>query len=308
MQRRAITLPSFIERRLEAAVHEFFYQSGKAEIDFCEPKGEPALFAPDSTSWQVFKNPLSLFIGGVAAVILELAEPRVRTGVWNHTSFRTQPLPRLQRTGLAAMVTVYGPRSESEAMIARVTRMHGRISGLTPAGEPYRASDPELLDWVHATAAFGFLEAYSAYVRPVAHAERARFYAEGASAACLYGALGAPATESGINDLFAATHERLEPSPILSEFLDIMQRVPLVLRPFSPAQRWLVKAAVSILPGAVRERLGLGRQWDLTDWQRRIVLAGGDAADRIILRSTPAVQACRRLGLPYDYLYQRRGT
>jgi uncharacterized protein (DUF2236 family) len=44
-----------------------------------------ALVPADSISWRVFKNPLSLVIGGVAAVIMELAEPRVRTGVWEHT-------------------------------------------------------------------------------------------------------------------------------------------------------------------------------------------------------------------------------
>jgi uncharacterized protein (DUF2236 family) len=77
----------------------------------------------ESVSWRVFKNPLSLFIGGVAAVIMELAEPRVRTGVWEHTTFRVDPVRRLRRTGLAAMITVHGARSEAEAMIARVRRI-----------------------------------------------------------------------------------------------------------------------------------------------------------------------------------------
>ena len=72
-------------------------------VDFSAPRGEPALAAPDSVSWQVFKNPVALFIGGVAAVLLELAEPRVRHGVWDHSSFRERPMQRLQRTGLAAM-------------------------------------------------------------------------------------------------------------------------------------------------------------------------------------------------------------
>ena len=66
--------------------------------------------SPDSVSWRVFKNPISLFIGGVAAVIMELAGPRVRTGVWEHTTFRVDPIRRLRRTGLAAMVTIYGAR------------------------------------------------------------------------------------------------------------------------------------------------------------------------------------------------------
>jgi uncharacterized protein (DUF2236 family) len=104
------------------------------QVDFRSPAGEPALAAPDSVSWRVFKNPVSLFVGGVAAVILELAEPRVRTGVWEHSSFRRDPLPRLKRTGLAAMVTVYGPRSAAEPMIAGVRRMHDRVAGNTPAG------------------------------------------------------------------------------------------------------------------------------------------------------------------------------
>jgi len=87
--------------------------------------------SPDIVSWRVFKNPLSLFIGGVAAVILELAEPRVRTGVWEHTTFRTDPIRRLRRTGLAAIVTIYGTRGKAEAMIARIRRMHDRVADLT---------------------------------------------------------------------------------------------------------------------------------------------------------------------------------
>jgi hypothetical protein len=82
-------------------------------------------------SWRVFKNPLSLFIGGVTAVIMELAEPRVRTGIWEHTTFRVDPIRRLRRTGLAAMVTVYGARSTAEPMIARIRPMHEMVAGTT---------------------------------------------------------------------------------------------------------------------------------------------------------------------------------
>jgi uncharacterized protein (DUF2236 family) len=116
---------------------------------------------------RVFKNPLSLFIGGVTAVIVELAEPRVRTGVWEHTTFRTNPIRRLRRTGPAAMVTVYGARGTAEAMIARVRRMHDMVAGTTSSGEAYCTNDPELLNWVHATAAYGFVQAYHTYVRPL---------------------------------------------------------------------------------------------------------------------------------------------
>ena len=47
-------------------------------VDFLQPAGEPALITPDSVSWRIFKNPVALYIGGIAAVPLELAESRVR--------------------------------------------------------------------------------------------------------------------------------------------------------------------------------------------------------------------------------------
>ncbi|RLM48855.1 DUF2236 domain-containing protein, partial [Halobellus sp. Atlit-31R] len=89
-------------------------------FDFSRPPGEPALAPHDGVAWQVFANPVALFIGGVAAVLLELAEPSVRAGVWENSSFRRDPVMRLRRTGFAAMMTVYGPRSAAQQLIARV--------------------------------------------------------------------------------------------------------------------------------------------------------------------------------------------
>ena len=276
-----------------------------AAVDFTQPVGEPALTPPDSISWQVFKNPVALFAGGVAAVILELAEPRVRSGVWDHTTFRTDPLARMERTGLAAMVTVYGARSEAERMIAGVRAMHERVRGATPAGEPYRASDPELLDWVQATASFGFLEAYAAFVRPVSDAERDRFYAEGVAAGRLYGAVGAPASLAELRAQFEAMRPKLERSDIVFEFLDIMQRARIVPRPLRALQSMFVRAGVEITPGWARDILGLDARHGLAPWERRVVGLLGALADRIAVPSSPAVQACRRLGLPSGYLYRR---
>ena len=99
--------------------------------------------------------------------------------MWEHTTFRLNPIRRLRRTGLAAMITIYGARSTAEAMIARVRRTHDAVAGTTPSGEPYCASDPELLNWVQGTAAYGFLQAYHAYVQPLLSSERDRYYAEG---------------------------------------------------------------------------------------------------------------------------------
>jgi uncharacterized protein (DUF2236 family) len=274
-------------------------------VDFTQPAGEPALVSPDSLSWQVFKNPVALFVGGVTAVLLELAEPRVRSGVWDHTTFRTDPMARMERTGLAAMVTVYGARSTAERMIAGVTRMHQQVRGTTPAGAAYRADDPELLDWVQATASFGFLEAYAAFVRPVSERERDQFYADGVEAARLYGAVGAPASLADWEAQLEAMRGKLERSDIVFEFLAIMRRTRIVPWPLRPVQLLLVRAAVEITPRWVRDVLGLDASQGLQAWEYPVVRGLGRLADRLYVRSSPAVQACQRLGLPPRYLFQK---
>ena len=199
-----IVLPWPLQSSLEAMARVLLEPGDRSHIDFSRPVGEAALLSPESVSWRVLKNPLSLFIGGVTAVIMELAEPRVRTGVWEHTTFRLDPIRRLRRTGLAAMVTIYGARSTAEPMIARIRRMHEMVAGTTASGEAYRANDSELLNWVHGTAAYGFLQAYHMYAQPLSSSERDRYYAEGVPAASLYGASGAPTSEIELEMLFHA--------------------------------------------------------------------------------------------------------
>ncbi|MDO8378651.1 oxygenase MpaB family protein [Phenylobacterium sp.] len=296
-----IVLPGLVRRRLSAAAAELLPGGGEV---FSTPLGEPALAGSDSISWRVFKNPIALFIGGVAAVILEFAEPGVRSGVWDHSSFRRDPGGRLRRTGLAAMITVYAARSRAEAMIEGVRRRHDRVEGYTPGGAAYRANDPLLLDWVQATAGFGFAQAYSAYARPLSDAALSRLYAEGAPAARLYGAVGAPTDVAGMSALFAAMRPRMEASPFVFEFLDIMATADLLPGPLRPLQGLLVRAAVEIVPAEVRDILGLDRRWDLKPWARALVRTLGGLADRIVVEDGPPALACRRLGLPANHLYR----
>jgi uncharacterized protein (DUF2236 family) len=274
-------------------------------VDFSRPFGEPAFAAPGSVSWRIFKNPVSLFVGGVAAVILELAEPRVRSGVWDHSGFRADPVRRLRRTGLAAMVTVYGPKSTAEKMIAGIRRMHGRVRGATPSGDAYSANDPELLNWVHATAAFGFLEAYHAYVSPLSLEERDRYYSEGSHSAAHYGVTRTAASEAEVRAILENMRGRLEPSQILFEFLDIMRKAPVLPLMLRHSQPLFVRAAVSLTPAWMRAILKLPDEFCLRPWQEFLVNRSGAAADRIVLQSSPAVQSCLRMGLPADYLYRR---
>src|SRR5947209_585360 len=81
---------------------------GVPPVSYFEPVADPGIFGPDSVTWRVLSNPATVLIGGITAVLLELAEPRVRSGVWDHTNFRHDPVSRVRRTGFAAMVFTYG--------------------------------------------------------------------------------------------------------------------------------------------------------------------------------------------------------
>jgi uncharacterized protein (DUF2236 family) len=299
-----IRLPAAFQRELEAASSVLLNpQSGK-RLDFARPPGEEALVPPDSVSWRIFKNPIALIVGGIAAVILELAEPSVRTGVWNHSTFRADPLGRLRRTGSAAMVTIYGAHSVARTMIAGVVRMHAKVAGETPAGVSYRANDPGLLTWVHATAAFGFAEAYSRYVAALSCAEFDALYREGTPALQLYGAQDAPRSVHEMRSLFDSMSDRLEASPIVFQFLEIMHRTPALPRPLRWLQPMLVRAAVDIVPDWIRERLGLTDAHGLRSQEKWATRLAGALSDRIPLTDGPAAQSCLRLGLPAAYLYE----
>lgn len=297
-----LRLPPLLQRQLENAALQMLQPAGRPAIDFACPPDEAALVPADSVSWRVFRNPLALFVGGVMAVLLELAEPRVRAGVWEHTSFRTAPRQRLQRTGLAAMVTVYGPRSVAERMIADVTRLHARVHGRTPEGVPYSARDPELLAWVHATAAYGFVTAYSHYVQPLSPAQLDRYYAEGRESAALFGAAGAPLSVLSLEAMFERMRPALGPSPVVQQFLSIMTREPVLPAGAGSLQALLVRAAVEASPDWLRRCLGLGPEAGLGRLGRAMMPRLGRLAHRLLLRESPPVQSCLRLGLPEDYL------
>lgn len=288
---------------MEPAVNEMTSYLGW-KIDYGQPVGEPAYLDPGSVHWRVYKNQIALAIGGVAAVLLEFADARIRSGVWDHSTYKVDPIGRSKRTGVAAMVGVYGPQSAARRVIQGVSNMHARVNGATPGGEAYRALDPELLNWVSATAAYGFLNAYDRFVAPISEADKARFYQEGLPIARLYGVQYAPRSTADFLDMMDRLVDRFEPHPIVEEFLAIIQSGKAAPNMPRFLHRALARAAVSLLPPIVRQKLNLGRAYDLTLADKIALKIGGGLADRIAVLDSPACQASARLGLPKDFLYR----
>ena len=154
-----------IRTGIEKQVHHLV-GFGSGEIDLDRPPGDPGLFGPASAAWKVHGDFATMMIGGLSALLMQMLHPGVLAGVWDHSNFREDILGRLRRTAQFIAGTTYGSTGQALALVERVNAIHDRIHGFMPDGKPYSAHDPELLAWVHVTAATSFLKSYVRYRAP----------------------------------------------------------------------------------------------------------------------------------------------
>ena len=133
---------------------------------------QPGLFADDSITRRVNRENV-LLLGGGRALLMQLAHPKVAAGVDEHSDFRAHPIRRLRRTILMTMAIVFGDRDTALAAARGVNQVHSRVRG-----HGYRALDPDLLLWVHATLMDTALVTYETFVQPLLAHEREDFYQE----------------------------------------------------------------------------------------------------------------------------------
>jgi len=132
----------------------------------------PGLYADDSITRRVNRENV-LLLGGGRALLMQLAHPKVAAGVDEHSDFRSHPIQRLRRTIRMTMAIVFGDRDTALAAARAVNQTHGRVRG-----HEYRALDPDLLLWVHATLVDSALVTYDTFVRALSPRERDEFFQE----------------------------------------------------------------------------------------------------------------------------------
>jgi uncharacterized protein (DUF2236 family) len=132
----------------------------------------PGLFADESITRRVNRENVVL-LGGGRALLMQLAHPKVAQGVDEHSDFRSHPIGRLRRTIRMTMAIVFGDRETALAAARAVNQAHRRVRG-----DDYRALDPDLLLWVHATLSDTALVTYEMFVQRLHADEREEFYSE----------------------------------------------------------------------------------------------------------------------------------
>src|SRR3979411_1796617 len=130
------------------------------------------LYAEDSITRRVSRENI-LMLGGGRALLMQLAHPKVAAGVDEHSDFRTQPFRRLRRTIHVTMAIIFGDRETAVAAARSVNQVHAQVRGAH-----YRALDPDLLLWVHASLPDSALVTYETFVRRLPAQEREDFYQE----------------------------------------------------------------------------------------------------------------------------------
>ncbi|MFI0985974.1 oxygenase MpaB family protein [Streptomyces exfoliatus] len=251
----------------------------------------PRWFGPDRPVRTVHGD-ASMYIGGLAALLLQSLHPTAMAAVAAHSGFQGDPWGRLQRTSTFLAVTTFGTSQDAEDAVARVREVHGRIRGTTSEGVPYRASDPHLLGWVHIAETECFLRAHQRYGRaPLDSAGEDGYVADMAEVARRLGAERPPDTRAALTARLAEYRSELRATPesrAAARYLLSEPPLPSLARlPYA----FLAAAAVDLLPAWARTALDLPAATRLL---RPLSRPGGHAitaALRWVITATPSPEA-----------------
>jgi uncharacterized protein (DUF2236 family) len=224
--------------------------------------GDPGLTGPGSVTWRVSRERV-VPLGGLSALLLQLAHPLVAAGVAEHSSFRDDPTQRLMLTLEMLLVTTFGDVRQAGEMTRRIAKIHRVVNGSLQQdvgpwrrGTRYSATSPELCLWVYATIIETTLNSYSTFVRRLDMNERAEVYRESERWGQLYG-VGAdirPASYQQFQDYYAQMLARLTVGDQARSVARMILRARLRGIPLRP---WGYLLAAGLLPAPLRAQYGL---------------------------------------------------
>lgn len=241
------------------------------------------IYADDSITRRVNRENI-LLLGGGRALLMQIAHPKVAAGVDDHSDFRSHPVRRLRRTVLMTMAIVFGTRETALAAARSVNQVHARVRG-----SDYRALDPDLLLWVHATLVDSALVTYQAFVQPLTATEREDFYQESKTMGEMLGIPPArfPARLRDFERYLGHMIDtgEVQVTPRAKELARHVVRPPMRLLP-GPVMVPFEVVTTGLLPGSLRQAYGLA--WGRA--QQRAFRLAVAAVPRIVALTPPVLR------------------
>ena len=229
-----------------------------------------------SMTWKIASEAAITF-GGSRAVLMQIAHPLVAIGVSTHSSYMSDPIGRTEHTFILGQKITFGSTRTMHEAARTINRLHTHVHGTLPmnagafeGGTHYKARDPELLLWVHATLIDTILLLYPMLIGPLSPAEQEQYYQESKETARLLG-LASKDMPATVKDLQRYVHDmvysdRLAATPQARQLAQhvLYPPTPPFLRPLLHFNTYVT---CTLLPPPIRAIYGL--EW--SGYQQRAI-------------------------------------
>lgn len=263
--------------------------------------GEDAgLFLPSDAPWIVHRD-FATLVGGIRALLLQAMHPGALGGVTQHSRYEEDPLGRLSGTIRWLTVTTFGSSTAVGQEANRVNRMHEKVSGNYQdkfgSSKSYRASDPDLLLWVHIAFMDSFLRSHQLYSKapiPGGADDYVRLWGKSVEP------LGLSTVPKNESELLRSMSEYSSVLNCDAKALSVIRWIKNAPLPKSarPVYALLFQAALASLPMEIKNKIGMQH---LPLWLLRPVVTNLLAFGRFIIGpdspiEDAAIARLRRLG------------
>ena len=219
-------------------------------------KADFGWFGPGSITWRVHAD-ISMLVAGVAAFALQSLHPRALAGVVDHSSFGDDFFGRTKRTASYILAVTYGTSAEATKAVRTVQKIHQRVVGVTPDGRHYKASEPELLHWVHVTQYAATAATHQRFAaHPLGLAELDFYVAEVARVGEAMDVPDPPRTWAGLDAALQHHRPHLAVGEQARDALRFLADPPGLSFALRPVWRLLFAGAIASLPPFARRLIG----------------------------------------------------
>lgn len=262
---------------------------------------DPGLFLPSDAPWIVHRD-FATLVGGIRALLLQAMHPGALGGVTQHSRYEEDPLGRLSGTIRWLTVTTFGSLQAVAQEAGRVNRMHDKVSGRyrdkDGNSRDYRASDADLLLWVHIAFMDSFLRSHQLYSKAAIPGGADAYVKLWGKSVEPLGLTAVPGNEAQLLEAMNDYSSVLNCDEKALSVIKWIRNAPLP-KSARPIYALLFQAALASLPQEIRTKIGMRH---LPLWLLRPLVTNLLAFGRFVIGpdspiEDAAIARLRRLGV-----------